>query len=196
MAYSDTVPASEFKQSVASGQREFKQSVASGQREFKQSVASGQREFKQSVASGQRQAKLMIKIILAVACFGLVLASLGKFTGIGAERVVNGAVVANYPVTMMVEADDAVALRSVETGQIVVAFDKGHGGFLRSAIRAFGLKRNQMKIAPASPFMVTRWESGRVTLNDPSTGHQVPVDSFGPMVTKMFAPLVADKTKN
>jgi hypothetical protein len=130
-------------------------------------------EFKQSVASGQRQAKLMIKIILAVACLGLVLASLGRFTG-----------------------DDAVALRSVETGQIVVAFDKGHGGFLRSAIRAFGLKRNQMKIAPATPFMVTRWESGRVTLNDPSTGHQVPVDSFGPMVTKMFAPLVADKTKN
>ena len=150
-------------------------------------------EFKQSAASGQRQARVMIKIILAVAFLGLVLASLGKFTGIGAEKVVNGAVVATYPVTMMVEADDAVALRSVETGEIVVGFDKGHGGFLRSAIRAFGLKRNQMKIAPATPFVVTRWESGRVTLNDPATGHQVPVDSFGPTVTKMFAPLVAAK---
>ena len=161
--------------------------------EFKQSVASGQREFKQSVASGQRQARVMLRIILAVACFGLVLASLGRFTGIGAERVVNGAIVATYSVTMMVEGDDAVALRSVETGDIIVDFDKGRGGFLRSAIRAFGLKRNQMKIAPATPFEVTRWESGRVTLNDPATGHQVPVDSFGPTVTKMFAPLVAAK---
>jgi hypothetical protein len=40
--------------------------------------------------------------------------------------------------------------------------------------------------------VVTRWESGRVTLNDPATGHQVPVDAFGPMVTKMFAPLVPE----
>jgi putative photosynthetic complex assembly protein len=153
-------------------------------------------DFKQSVASGQRQARVMLKIILTVACFGLVLASLGKFTGIGAAKVVNGAVVASYPVTMMVEADNAVALRSVETGKIIVSFDKGRGGFLRSSIRAFGLKRNQMKIAPATPFVVTRWESGRITLNDPSTSHQVPVDSFGPTVTKMFAPLVADTTKN
>ena len=172
MAYSSTVPASDFKQSVASGQR----------------------EFKQSVASGQRQARVMLKIILAVACLGLVLASLGRFTGIGTEKVVNGSVVSTYLVTMMVEADDAVVLRSVETGQIVIGFDKGRGGFLRSAIRAFGLKRNQMKIAPATPFMVTRWESGRVTLNDPATGHQVPVDSFGPTVTKMFAPLVPEKS--
>ncbi len=171
MAYSSTVPASEFKQSAVSGQR----------------------EFKQSVASGQRQARIMLKIILAVACCGLALASLGKFTGIGAERVLNGAVVATYNVSMMVEADDAVALRSVETGQIIVGFDKGHGGFLRGAIRAFGLKRNQMKIAPAAPFVVTRWESGRITLNDPATNHQVPVDAFGPMVTKMFAPLVSEE---
>lgn len=143
--------------------------------------------------ASQRQAKLMIKIIAAVACIGLLLATVGKLTGIGAERVVNGAAVATYPVTMMVEADDAVALRSVATGKIIIGFDKGRGGFFRNAIRAFGLKRNQMKIAPATPFVVTRWESGRITLNDPATNHQVPVDSFGPMVTKMFAPLVEEK---
>jgi putative photosynthetic complex assembly protein len=182
MAYSNTVPASEFTSNVASGQREFKQSVASGQR-----------EFKQSVASGQRQARLMIKIIASIAMLALVFAIVGKFTGIGADRVVNGAVVATYPVTMMLDADDAVALKSAETGAVIVGFDKGHGGFLRGAIRAFGLKRHQMNIAPAAPYVVTKWESGRVTLNDPSTGHQVPVDAFGPMVTKMFAPLVETK---
>jgi putative photosynthetic complex assembly protein len=147
-----------------------------------------------TVADGQRQARLMIKIIATVACVALVLAVIGKFTGIGADRVVNGAVVETHRVTMMIGADDSVTLKSVETGAVIVGFDKGHGGFLRGAIRAFGLKRNQMKIAPDAPFVVTRWESGRITLNDPATGHQVPVDSFGPMVTKMFAPLVPEAT--
>jgi putative photosynthetic complex assembly protein len=153
-------------------------------------------EFTQPAVANQRQARVMIKIILAVACLGLAFVTLGKLTGLGTERVVNGAVVAAYPVTMMLEADDAVALRSVETGQIIVGFDKGRGGFLRNAIRAFGLKRNQMNVPPQIPFVVTRWESGRITLNDPATNHQVPVDSFGPMVTKMFAPLVETTIKN
>jgi putative photosynthetic complex assembly protein len=151
------------------------------------------RDIPQGVAAGQRQARLMIKIILSVAALGLTFAMIGKYTGLGAERVVNGAVIATYPVTMMLEADDSVALKSVETGAVIAGFDRGRGGFLRNTIRAFGLKRNQMKIHPATPFVVTRWESGRITLNDPATNHQVPVDAFGPMVTKMFAPLVAEK---
>jgi putative photosynthetic complex assembly protein len=146
-----------------------------------------------TVVAGQRQARLMIKIIASVACVALMLAIIARFTGLGAERVAHGAIVATYPVSMMIEGDDAVALRSVETGAVIIGFDKGHGGFLRNAIRAFGLKRHQMNIEPQAPYVVTRWESGRITLNDPATGHQVPVDSFGPMVTKMFAPLVEEK---
>jgi putative photosynthetic complex assembly protein len=149
-------------------------------------------KISKTITAGQSQARLMIKIISAVACLALVFAIVGKFTGLGADRIVNGAVVATYPVTMMIEGDDAVALKSVETGAVIVGFDKGHGGFLRNAIRAFGLKRHQMNIAPQAPYVVTRWESGRITLNDPATNHQVPVDSFGPMVTKMFAPLVLE----
>ena len=150
-------------------------------------------EMSKGAVAGQKQARLMIKIIVLVACTGLMLATIAKLTGIGAERVVNGSVVASYPVTMMLEADDSVTLKSALTGAVIVGFDSGRGGFLRNTIRAFGLKRNQMKIAPQTPFMVTRWESGRITLNDPATNHQVPVDAFGPMVTKMFAPLVAEK---
>jgi putative photosynthetic complex assembly protein len=149
-------------------------------------------KFSKTAVAGQRQARLMIRIIASVACLGLMFAIVGTLTGIGADRVVNGAIVSTYPVTMMIEGDDAVALKSVETGAVIVGFDKGHGGFLRNAIRAFGLKRNQMNIEPQAPYVVTRWESGRITLNDPSTGHQVPVDAFGPMVTKMFAPLVPE----
>lgn len=146
--------------------------------------------FVQPVVAAQNQARMMLKIIGVICFLGLLFVCLGKFTGLGVENVENGSMVQTHQVTMMIEADDTVALRSHESGAIVAGFDRGRGGFLRNAIRAFGLKRNQMKIPPQTPFVVTRWESGRITLNDPATNHQVPVDAFGPMVTKMFAPLV------
>ncbi len=150
-------------------------------------------EISNKAVASQSQAHVMLKIIAGVICLGLVLVTFGKLTGVGVELTQNGAAIATHQVTMMLGADDSVALKSVETGAVIAGFDKGHGGFLRNAIRAFGLKRNQMDILPQTPFVVTRWESGRVTLNDPATNHQVPVDSFGPMVTKMFAPLVEKK---
>lgn len=149
--------------------------------------------FVQPVAATQRQARLMFKIIGAICFLGLSFVALGKLTGLGVERVDNGIALQTYQVTMMIEANETVALRSHETGSVIVGFDRGRGGFLRNAIRAFGLKRNQMNVPSQTPFVVTRWESGRITLNDPATNHQVPVDAFGPMVTKMFAPLVATK---
>ena len=145
------------------------------------------------VVAGQHQARVMIKIIASVICLALVFAIVGRYTGIGADRVVNGAAVATHQVTIIVKPDDSIELASFETKQLVAGFDAGRGGFLRGALRAFGLKRNQMNIDPAAPYNVTRWESGRVSLIDPQTGQFIPVDSFGPYVKRMFEPLVAVK---
>ncbi|MGL4406263.1 MAG: hypothetical protein ACRCT6_10915, partial [Notoacmeibacter sp.] len=60
MAYSNTAPAGEF----------------------------GKSTFDKPVAANQRQARVMLKIIVAVAFLGLTFVMLGKFTGVGAERVV------------------------------------------------------------------------------------------------------------
>ena len=148
-------------------------------------------EPSKAAVAGQQQARAMIKIIASVICLALMFAIVGRYTGIGADRVVNGSAVATHLVTIIVQPDESVVLASYDTKQIVAKFDAGHGGFLRGALRAFGLKRNQMKIDSATPYTVTRWESGRVSLVDSKTGQFIPVDSFGPYVQKMFEPLVA-----
>ena len=150
-------------------------------------------EAGKTVAGGQRQARVMIKIIASVICLALVFAIVGRYTGIGADRVVNGAAVATHQVTIIVKPDDSIELTSFETKQLIAGFDAGRGGFLRGALRAFGLKRHQMNIDPATPYNVTRWESGRISLVDQQTGQFIPVDSFGPYVKRMFEPLVAAK---
>jgi putative photosynthetic complex assembly protein len=144
-------------------------------------------------AKRERQARMLIKFLAALAGFALLLTLLAQTTGIGAAKTDHGQPIATYDVTMIEASDGGVALRSAKDGSVLVGFDKGRGGFFRGAIRAFSLKRHQLNVAPEVPFTVTRWESGHITLTDKGTGHQIPVDAFGPTVTAMFAPLVGAK---
>jgi putative photosynthetic complex assembly protein len=140
----------------------------------------------------ERQARLMIKLIAGLAALSLALAVLAQATGLGAMKTNHGAAIATFDVTLKETADGGIALAALKDGAVIAGFDKGHGGFLRGALRAFSMHRKQQDIAPDAPFTVTRWESGRITLTDSATHETIPVDAFGPSVTKMFAPLVGD----
>jgi putative photosynthetic complex assembly protein len=144
-------------------------------------------------AKRERQARMLIKVLAGLAGFALLLTLLAQTTGIGAAKTDHGQAVATFDVTMVEASNGSVALRSAKDGSVLVGFDEGRGGFFRGAIRAFALKRRQLDVAPEVPFTVTRWESGHLTLTDTGTGHQIPVDAFGPTVTSMFAPLVGAK---
>jgi putative photosynthetic complex assembly protein len=138
----------------------------------------------------ERQARLLIKLIAGLAGLTMLLTILAQTTGIGAAKPELGQPVAGFTVTMMEQPDGSVALASAADGSVIAGFEKGRGGFLRGAIRAFSLQRRQHSVPPQAPFEITRWDSGRLTLTDTATGHRIPLDAFGPSVERMFAPLV------
>jgi putative photosynthetic complex assembly protein len=144
-----------------------------------------------SLARRERQARLMLRLVFSIAGLALALTILARLTGIGTDLHPLGAPIASHAVTIIETADKSVVFSDAVAGKVLLSYDAGRGGFFRSVLRAFALKRRAAGIAPEAPFDVTRWESGRITLSDPATGHRVPVDSFGPGVTRMFAPLVA-----
>ena len=63
--------------------------------------------------------------------------------------------------------------------------------FVRSTVRALarGRRLNQATEA-AAPFRVTRYENGRVTLDDPATGAHLELASFGPTNQAAFETLL------
>ncbi|MCU0832301.1 MAG: putative photosynthetic complex assembly protein PuhC [Rhizobiaceae bacterium] len=138
----------------------------------------------------ERQARLMIKIVFGIAGLALALAVLAQTTGIGAEKVVRGQPVQSRLVTIMAEPDGALVMRDAASGATLARHAPGEGGFMRGLIRALSLRRDAQHVAPATPYELRRWDSSRITLNDPATGHQLPLDTFTPAVTRMFAPLV------
>ncbi|NJR13170.1 MAG: hypothetical protein HC779_01175 [Phyllobacteriaceae bacterium] len=138
----------------------------------------------------ERQARLMIRLVFGIAGLALLLTVLAKVTGLGTDLHPRGAVMAEQAVTIISGENGRLMMALSPSGQIVIDLAPTQGGFLRGLVRAFSLKRNAQGVAEQTPYTVTRWESGRITLEDAATSHSVPLDSFGPGVLKDFEALV------
>ncbi|HZF66864.1 MAG TPA: photosynthetic complex assembly protein PuhC [Gemmatirosa sp.] len=67
--------------------------------------------------------------------------------------------------------------------------------FVRSTVRALARGRRMAQtVEAAAPFRLTRYQNGRVTLDDPSTGAHLELASFGPSNQAAFEQLL-DKAR-
>lgn len=129
----------------------------------------------------QKRDKEMIPTRLVVAMFGIALASLVLTAfAVWTDRPMVGApeaepVVATHQVILEGEGNAA----RVVTADGAVLMDSEHGAFV-TVIRA-GLERARTvhRINGNPPVTITQFESGRMALNDPATGWQVELSSFG-----------------
>jgi putative photosynthetic complex assembly protein len=82
-------------------------------------------------------------------------------------------------------ADGGVAVIDARSGRTL---DVAHGeqGFLRGTLRGFARERKRRDIGAMAPLELRARADGRVTLADPSTGHRVDLDSFGPVNAAVF----------
>jgi putative photosynthetic complex assembly protein len=143
-----------------------------------------------------RQSHIMMRMVFGIAGLALALTIIAMATGSGRLTGERGAVSNSVPVTIIEKADGRLTFARADDGTVISDFGLAEGGFLRGVKRAFALKRGAQGIDASAPYAVTLWESGRITLEDPSTGHSVPLDSFGPSVTAMFVPLLGGNGVN
>jgi putative photosynthetic complex assembly protein len=81
-----------------------------------------------------------------------------------------------------------IAVLDVRTGQQVAQFS-GEQGFLRSTLRALARERQRENMGKEAPFLLIGRTDGRMTLQDPSTGQRIDLESFGPSNAAVFASL-------
>jgi putative photosynthetic complex assembly protein len=67
---------------------------------------------------------------------------------------------------------------------------EGEQGFVRGTLRGFARERRARGVGPEAPFELVLHTDGRLTLNDPSTGRRVDLESFGPTNLAEFARLM------
>ena len=64
---------------------------------------------------------------------------------------------------------------------------QGENGFLRGTMRGMARIRHLDGIDDATPFRLSAWQDGRLTLDDPATGRHVELEAFGPTNAESFA---------
>jgi putative photosynthetic complex assembly protein len=82
-----------------------------------------------------------------------------------------------------------VAVKDAERGDVIYVVEPGKGGFLRATLRTFANARRRDDIGSGTPFRLTRWTDGTLSLEDPTTGRRIGLDAFGPDNVGVFGQL-------
>ena len=86
--------------------------------------------------------------------------------------------------------DGSVLVTDADTGQTVFVAEPGTNGFLRGVMRGMSRVRKLEKISRYEPYRLIRWDSGRISLLDPTTGSDIKLEVFGPANYSVFARLL------
>jgi putative photosynthetic complex assembly protein len=90
-------------------------------------------------------------------------------------------------------ADGGVAITDSRSGAEVAELLPGEGGFVRGTLRSLVRERRREQIGPATPFRLTAWQNGRITLEDRATGRQLDLHGFGQTNAEAFVRFLTNK---
>lgn len=90
-------------------------------------------------------------------------------------------------------ADGGVDVIDAANGRHVAVLPAGSNNFLRALMRVLAHQRLRADGSPETPFHLTAWNDGRLTLADPDTGHSVGLEAFGIDNETVFARLLTAK---
>lgn len=126
-----------------------------------------------------------------IMAFSLISVGLIRITGNGPDQRAAAPTV-QRSLVFQDQKDGGVRVADGLSGETLTVLH-GEQGFVRGALRALSRERYSRGIGSSQPFDLIARVDGRVTLMDPSTGHRVDLESFGPTNTAEFARFLAMK---
>lgn len=117
----------------------------------------------------------------------LVMVSIARLTGYQPDQPPASAVVEVRDLRFVDRPDGAVLVYDAADGHLAYTVQPGTNGFVRGVLRGLVRDRRADHIGSGPPFRLTRWANGRLSLDDPSTGHHVDLEVFGQTNAAAFA---------
>jgi len=78
-------------------------------------------------------------------------------------------------------------------GERLITTLTGQNGFLRATLRGLAQQRKRVDTDERTPFRLTAWADGRLTLDDPVTGRHLELEAFGPTNKDVFVQFLPGK---
>jgi putative photosynthetic complex assembly protein len=124
--------------------------------------------------------------------FAIIATSVAHRTDVGTLHMPAARAVETLALRFEDQADGSVAVREADRGVIYVV-QPGAYGFIRSTLRGLARERRRADLDATTPFVLTRWSDGTVSLEDPDNRRRVNLDAFGPDNARAFAQLFDER---
>ena len=121
----------------------------------------------------------------------LILAAVGRVTGIGTLRTPDADVVRTIELRFLDSEDGGVTVLHADDERVLARLAPGTNGFIRGVMRSLVRARRIDHIEADPPFRLTLWSDHRLTLSDPATGQSLDLSGFGQDNRAAFAKLLA-----
>lgn len=145
---------------------------------------------------GQRQERdekiprLLLRAIGALILFSLVAVIVGRATDTGLSLAPAAEPVETRILAFDDRPDGITVVRDHETGAEVALLDRGENGFIFGVLRGLARERALARMDEGEVFILTRWDDGRLSIEDPVTKQKFDLNSFGRDNLMAFARLL------
>lgn len=102
----------------------------------------------------------------------------------------NVAVVAARDIRFADRADGGVEVTNAADGTVIAELKPESENFIRALMRGLVRQRVREGDGPQTPFRLTAWADGGLTLEDPDTHRSVELGAFGPTNAEAFVKLL------
>lgn len=132
----------------------------------------------------------MLRAAMALVAFVFILAFVASRFGIAKAVDDWGTPVVQRALVFSDAPDGGIIVTDADTKEVVRVLPTGTNGFIRGALRGLADRRRVGRMPQTEPFLLTAWEDGRVSIEDPLTKERIAVSSFGPTQVASFAALL------
>ena len=120
----------------------------------------------------------------------MVAVAFGRYTGIGTVKNPQAVPQIVHSLHFDDRDDGAVVITDAASQEVVLELDPGTNGFARGVMRGMARGRKLEGLGNEVPFRLVSWTDGRLTLEDPATGHVVEMNAFGETQLESFATIL------
>lgn len=127
--------------------------------------------------------------------FALLAVGAARMTDIGTTHMPTTNAVETLALRFEDRPDGSIAVSDARASAEFYTVQPGAYGFIRSTLRGLARERRRAGLDGATPFTLTRWSDGTVSLEDSTNGRRVSLDAFGPDNARAFAQLFAKRSR-
>ena len=123
----------------------------------------------------------------ALVMFSITATAVGRWSDVGAVHMPASTAVETLLLRFEDLDDGGVAVRDARDQRTIYKVEPQTNGFIRATLRGLARERMRSGFGQETPFALTRWSNGSISLHDETSGRRIDLDAFGPTNAQAFA---------